>query len=104
MDLFAHPITSQVISILVAALCGWLGAQVASMHTRDRALYEGMKVILRSSITDAYERYVTEEAPLTVERKREIDEAWAAYSALGGNGTGRQMYEDICDRPIVIVK
>lgn len=62
-----------------------------------------MKVILRSSIMDAYDKYVVASAPLTVERKREIDEAWAAYSALGGNGTGRQMYEDICELPIAIV-
>ena len=102
MDLL-DPITSQVISIIVAAVCGWLGASVSRLKKRDAALYEGMKVILRSSITDAYERYVTEEAPLTVERKREIDEAWAAYAALGGNGTGRQMYEDICEVPITIV-
>lgn len=103
MDLFNNPITSQVISIIVAAVCGWLGASVSRLKKRDAALYEGMKVILRSSIMDAYDKYVVASAPLTVERKREIDEAWAAYSALGGNGTGRQMYEDICELPIAIV-
>ena len=103
MDIFNNPITSQVISIIVAAVCGWLGASVSRLKKRDAALYEGMKVILRSSIMDAYDKYVVASAPLTVERKREIDEAWAAYSALGGNGTGRQMYEDICELPIAIV-
>ena len=103
MDIFNNPITSQVISIIVAAVCGWLGASVSRLKKRDAALYEGMKVILRSSIMDAYDKYVVASAPLTVERKREIDEAWAAYSALGGNGAGRQMYEDICELPIAIV-
>lgn len=103
MDIFNNPIASQVISIIVAAVCGWLGASVSRLKKRDAALYEGMKVILRSSIMDAYDKYVVASAPLTVERKREIDEAWAAYSALGGNGTGRQMYEDICELPIAIV-
>lgn len=100
MDVFGNPIIAQVISIVVAAVCGWLGAQVSRMRRRDEALYCGMKVLLRSSLADAYDAYVTQQKPLSLERKREIDEAFEAYSALGGNSTGRQMYEEICELPI----
>lgn len=100
MDIFGNPIASQVISIIVAAACGWLGARVTALRKRDEALYTGMKVLLRSSLNDAYEHYVVEQKPLTLERKREIDEAWDAYSALGGNGTGRMLYEELCGVPV----
>lgn len=100
MDIFANPIASQIISIAVAALCGWLGSQVVMLRRRDDALYCGMKVLLRATLLDAYERHVTNQTPLSLERKREIDEAFDAYSALGGNGTGKQLYEELCEIPI----
>lgn len=100
MDIFGNPITSQIISIIVAAVCGWLGAQVSRIRKKDEALYCGMKVLLRASLNDAYEAYVTEQHPLSLERKREIDEAYEAYAALGGNGTGRQLYEELCEIPV----
>lgn len=101
MDVFSNPILAQIISILVAAACGWLGAQVSRLRRKDEALYCGMKVLLRTTIADAYEAYVTNQTPLSMERKREVDEAYEAYAALGGNSTGKQMYEEICERPIV---
>lgn len=97
MDIFGNPITSQIVSIIVAAVCGWLGAQVSRIRKKDEALYCGMRVLLRSSLNDAYVCYVTDQHPLSLERKREIDEAYEAYSALGGNGTGRQLYEELCE-------
>lgn len=100
MDIFGNPITSQIVSIIVAAVCGWLGAQVSRIRKKDEALYCGMKVLLRAALNDAYEAYVTEQHPLSLERKREIDEAYEAYAALGGNGTGMQLYEELCEVPI----
>lgn len=100
MNIFQNPITSQVISIIVAAVCGWLGAQVTRLRKKDEALYCGMKVLLRATIADAYETYVTNQTPLSMERKREVDEAYEAYAALGGNSTGKHMYEEICEIPI----
>lgn len=95
MDFFSNPIISQVISIAVAAACGWLGAQATRLKKRDAALYEGMKAVLRKEIVDDYDRYVIQGNPMSLERKREIDECYAAYAALGGNGTGKTLYEQL---------
>lgn len=100
MDIFGNPIIAQIISIIVAAVCGWLGARFSMLRKRDEALYCGMKVLLRAALNDAYEAYVTEQRPLSLERKREIDEAYEAYAALGGNGTGMQLYEELCEIPV----
>ena len=100
MDIFDNPIIAQIISIIVAAACGWLGARFSMLRKRDEALYCGMRVLLRSSLIDAFVFYVTDQHPLSLERKREIDEAYEAYAALGGNGTGRQLYEELCEIPV----
>lgn len=100
MDIFSNQITSQIVSIIVAAACGWLGAKVTTLRKRDEALYCGMRVLLRASLYEAYDEYVTQQRPLSLERKREIIEAWEAYDALGGNGTGKQLYDELCEIPI----
>lgn len=66
---------------------------------QDKAL----KVLTRSQLVDAYGTYVSEGKPLTVERKHEITELFHVYTALGGNGTGKAMYEALSQVPITIV-
>lgn len=96
MDIF-NSIGMQVLSLAVAGVCGWLVARVRQLNRRDAALYSGMKALLRKELMNDFETYVVNKRPLSVERKREIDECYEAYSALGGNGTGKQMYEKLCN-------
>lgn len=94
------PITQQLVSLTVAAVfgivTGYLGGKVRHLTERDRAIEEGVKSILRHELMDDYEAYVHEGKALTIERRREIDECYHAYAALGGNGTGKTAYEAIC--------
>lgn len=96
----AETITTQLVSLTVAAvfgaLTGYLGSRLHHLTERDRAIEQGVKAILRHELMDDYEMYVQRGEPLTMERRREIDECYHEYSALGGNGTGRTAYEAIC--------
>lgn len=71
---------------------------------RDDAIALGIKALLRSSIVNFYDAHHNQGKPLSVERKRELDEMYAAYHALGGNGTITQMYEEMKDSDIWIVR
>lgn len=102
--LFANPIASQVIGIGVAAACGYLGAQVKRLSARDAALYEGMKALLRRQLVDDFEEYVVDGAPMSIERKQEIADCYAAYHALGGNGVGDEMYVKLSNVKMEVVK
>lgn len=100
MEILTNPIVSQIISICVAALCGWLGATAAGIKKRDEALYAGMRVLLRAQLFDAYDEYAVQGEKLSYERKEEVAEAYAAYSALGGNGVVSRMHEAIMAVPV----
>ena len=93
-------ITQQVVSLAVAAvfgvLTGFLASRLSAITKRDMAIEQGVKAILRHELMDDYERFAVRGEPLTIERRREIDECYNAYSALGGNGTGKSAYEAIC--------
>ena len=93
-------VVQQLVSLAVAAafgiLTGFLGSRLRAITKRDMAIEQGVKAILRHELMDDYERFAVRGEPLTIERRREIDECYNAYSALGGNGTGRSAYEAIC--------
>lgn len=71
---------------------------------RDDAIALGIKALLRSSIVNFYDAHHNQGKPLSVERKRELDEMYAAYHQLGGNGTITAMYEELKDSDIWIVR
>ena len=94
-------ITAQLVSLVVAALfgalTGYLGGRVKQLTRRDRAIEQGIGIILRRQLMEDYESHVINGEPLTVEQRREIDQCWDAYNGgLGLNGTGRKAYEAIC--------
>lgn len=103
MDLF-NPIIGQLISIAVAAACGYLGAQVKRLSQRDKALHDGVRSILRRQLVDDFERFVVDGHKLSIERKQEITDCYQAYAALGGNGVGKEMYEKISELKVEVVK
>ena len=100
MEILANPIAAQVTSIAVAAVCGWLAAQMRGLKRRDEALYAGMRVLLRSQLFDSYDEYVVSGEKLSYERKEEVVEAYNAYSELGGNGVVTKMYEAVMALPV----
>lgn len=103
------PVISALSGFLGLAI-GWIVSARKSRTQRERdlaatqdAIANGVKVLLRSKVVDAYERYVgTDEWP-TVERRHEVTEAYEAYKALGGNGTVTQMYESFSELPTKVV-
>lgn len=99
-------ITQQLLSLAVAAVfgvvTGYLGGKVKRLTARDRAIEQGIGVILRRQLMEDYETHVINGEPLTMEQRREIDECWAAYNGLGLNGTGRRAYEALCGLDLTI--
>lgn len=99
-------VVTQLLSLTIAAcfggLVGFLGGQVKRLTARDRAIEQGIGVILRRQLMEDYETHVINGHPLTMEQRREIDECFAAYNGLGLNGTGRRAYEALCDLDLTI--
>lgn len=89
-----------LVPTVLAAVAGYMGGKVKHLTERDKAMEQGMCVLLRGEITRAYQRHIIDQRPMTLECRRQLDEIWVAYSGLGGNGTGKTMYEELCELPI----
>lgn len=86
-----------LVPTVLAAVAGYLTGKVQRITARDKAMEQGMCVLLRGEITRAYQRHIIDQKPMTVECRRQIDEIWVAYHDLGGNGVGKSMYEELCE-------
>lgn len=60
-------------------------ASLASLHDR---IYSGYEIILKRGA-------------VTMKELNNMSHLWKAYSGLGGNGTGKKMYERICAMPVI---
>lgn len=102
MDAIAQQLLSLAVAAIFGVVTGYLGGKVKRLTARDRAIEQGIGVILRRQLMEDYEAHVMNDEPLTMEQRREIDECWAAYSGLGLNGTGRRAYDAICGLDLTI--
>lgn len=85
----------QVVSWFVPAVCGAAATLVAVAWRYGRAVIHGLRVLLRAEIIRIHREYVQTNSPIPVEVMDEADDAYSAYNALGGNGTGTKMHDDI---------
>lgn len=90
-------ITNQIILTVIAALASMgVGALAASLKKRskkDEASIKILKMIARKEIMDAYEKFIVNKEPMTLEEFDYLTDVFNAYSDLDGNGTAEKMYE-----------
>lgn len=104
------PVIQDVISGLILAAVswatGWMARSVKHLRERDRqheliqaahdkAMEEGLRTLLRAELREFHHRYVDLHEPLAPSMAEEVERVYHAYHALGGNGTGTRMYEEI---------
>lgn len=100
----ATALVSWAITGALGALVGFLATKLHSRTSHEKAMEVGMRCLLRQEIVDAYEKFIVDEKPISVERKREVIEAYEAYHDLGGDGLITDMYEEIKDKDTYIVR
>lgn len=92
-------ITASILIFVITGALGALGGFVMATYTKFakqvRAAFKLAKAQGRKEIVDAYQAFVVEGRHMTVERHRELAETYEAYTALGGNGTARRLWEEL---------
>lgn len=91
-----------VITAVLAGVVGYVGATMRKHKTHEDAMEVGMQVLLRKALIDSYDYYHNQGHKMTVERRREIVEAYEAYTRLGGDGVVSKMVADITETDVWI--
>lgn len=79
----------------VGGACGWLLKSHKREEDKDKAMEEGMRTLLHAELTEIYQRHVVAGIPISLRTQEEAGHIYRAYHALGGNGTGTEMYVKI---------
>lgn len=91
---------------VATAVIAWLGASLRAARRRERergermeaerrAYSEGLRVLLKERLYDMHERYVVHGEPMPYGAKEREESVYRAYHALGGNGTGTHIHEEL---------
>ena len=69
----------------------------AAKSARDDALEKGVRALLRQQLINYHKEYVASGKPCPVRIKEQATAVHDAYTALGGNGTGTQLWHEIME-------
>ena len=104
MDVFqaAGWVAAPVMAAVIGTLAGMLRESRERERRRDEvkeaehaALCMGMCEEMRSKLYAMHERYVVNGESMPYHEKERADHVYSVYHALGGNGTGTHVYEEL---------
>lgn len=102
MDQVAGEVVKWAVPALLGALVGLAGRAIRMLRRRGEreeaeavAVREGVRSLLRCEIVRAHKEFVVRGEPMTLDDLEYLSKTYGAYHALGGNGTGTRLWEDI---------
>ena len=95
-------VAAPVAAAVIGALAGSLRESRSRERRRDEerdaehaALMAGMREIMREQLYQMHRRYVVDGEPMPYDEKERADSVYAVYHALGGNGTGTHVHDEL---------
>lgn len=85
-------------AVITAVVTGSI-TYVKVVKTSVKSLKDGLLSLLRAELIRSHDKY-TRKGFCPLYAKEALEKAYKAYSALGGNGAMKQVYEDIMELPI----
>lgn len=70
---------------------------------KSKAIELGVQALLRNELIRRYREYETKKE-MSILDKENVEAMFKQYENLGGNGTVREMYKDLLELPIKIIK
>ncbi len=91
-------IISCSVSFFLTGILGFLLAKIKGTYKREKALADGVQVLLRNQLIEYHDKY-TEKKFCPIYAKESARRAYEAYHELGGNGVITKLYDDIMALP-----
>lgn len=107
-SIFQLNVFENVVNVILAAMIGALWSYLARFVKEQREANsrnaESIKSMQRAELTRYFRMVVEERKPVSVEEMEHLEKCYEAYRANGGDGTGRLMYERICENACIVTK
>ena len=100
-------ITSIILSYLIPASLGagigFLSSKLKKDKAREKAVEEGVQALLRNELMREYREYKIK-GEISILDKDNIEAMFIQYQNLGGNGTVKELTEEILKLPTKIIQ
>ena len=110
MDIIGETIIKWIITFVLGAIFGYISTRLKKERIKNEkeketniALKTAVQSLLRDRLIEKY-RYFKTKKEMTILDKENIDHLYKEYKNLGGNGTIAELYEDLEDINIKIIK
>lgn len=97
MDGLAVQVAGWAATSVIGALVGAVVASCKRRSAKGDAMEQGMRALMRKELITLHKDYVVDLGYCPVMIKEHAGQVYRAYHALGGNGTGTHLYEEILD-------
>lgn len=92
-----------VIPTAIGAILGFLGTKLKKNKNKDKAIEEAVQALLRNELIRRYREYKTK-GEMTILDRENIEAMFKQYKNLGGNGTVKELMDELLEVPTKVIK
>ena len=103
MDEILKIVISYLIPTVLGSLLGFLSTKLKKNRQKDKAIEEGLQALLRDVLIRRYREYKIK-GEMTILDREDIDAMYKQYKNLGGNGTVKELMDELLDVKTKVIK
>lgn len=92
-----------VIPTAIGAILGFLGTKLKKNKNKDKAIEEAVQALLRNELIRRYREYKAK-GEMTILDRENIEAMFKQYKNLGGNGTVKELMDELLEVPTKVIK
>lgn len=96
-------VISYLIPTVLGSLLGFLSTKLKKNRQKDKAIEEGLQALLRDVLIRRYREYKIK-GEMTILDREDIDAMYKQYKNLGGNGTVKELMDELLDVKTKVIK
>ena len=96
-------VISYLIPTVLGSLIGFLSTKLKKNRQKDKAIEEGLQALLRDVLIRRYREYKIK-GEMTILDREDIDAMYKQYKNLGGNGTVKELMDELLDVKTKVIK
>lgn len=96
-------IVAYLVPTVLGAIIGFFSTKLKRNKKKDKAIEEGVQALLRNELIRGYREYEIK-GELSILDRENIEEMFVQYQNLGGNGTVKQLMDELLKLPTKIIK
>lgn len=96
-------VLSTIIPTVIGGVLGFITAKLKKSKNKDIAIEEAVQALLRNELIRRYREYKAK-GEMTILDRENIEAMFKQYKKLGGNGTVKELMNELLEVPTKVIK